>query len=191
MLRKWFIPMMVTLVAGLSIWLFQGQPVHTPPPVEHAKATPDSYMENFTTRIFDEQGYPHYELQATHMAHYPHDQHSEFTTPRFTAYRPNGQRWTLVAEQGTALNNTEKILLQGEVLMHRYPNTGELADLEIRTRDVMVRPDGSYAETDQPIVLVRSEATISKATLEAIGMQAHFREGNVKLLSQVRGRYVP
>ena len=177
---------MVTLVAGLSVWLFQGQSAHTPPPVEHATATPGSYMENFTTRIFDEQGSPRYELQATRMAHYPHDQHSEFTAPRFTAYRPNGQRWTLVAEQGAALNNAEKILLQGEVLMHRFLNADTLADLEIRTRDVMVRPDDSYAETDQSIVLVRNEGTI-----EAVGLQAHFREGNVKLLSQVRGRYVP
>ncbi len=177
---------MVTLVAGLSVWLFQGQSVYIPPPVEHAGATPDSYMENFITRLFDEQGHPRYKLQATHMAHYPHDKHSEFTTPQFTAYRPNGQRWTLVAEQGTALNNAEEIRLQGKVLMHRYPDAEEPANLEIRTRDVMVRPEDSYAETDQPIVLVRGEGT-----LEAVGLQARFRDGHIKLLSQVKGHYVP
>ena len=185
-LRKLFAPLLVALVAGLSVWLFQGQPHKGPVVTPLTQSTPDSFMENFTAQVLDKQGQPRYQLQAARMAHYADDNHSELQQPQFTAFRPDGQRWTVVAEAGRAENGSEQIFLNGDVLIQRYPDNAEPSDLQIRTRDIRVRPADDYAETDQPTTIVRNEAT-----LDSVGLQVHFREGEVQLLSQVRGTYVP
>ncbi len=184
--RKFFAPLLVALVAGLSVWLFQEQPQKAPEQVLQTQNAPDSFMENFTTQVLDNQGRPRYQLQAARMAHYSDDDHSELTQPQFTAFRPDGQRWTVVADSGRAENGSEEILLNGKVLIQRFPDTATAPDLQIRTRDVHVWPADDYAETDQSITIVRAESSLS-----AVGLQVHFREGQVALLSQVRGRYAP
>ena len=98
--RKLFAPLLVTLVAGLSVWVFQGQPKKGPVVTPLTQSTPDSFMENFTAQVLDKQGQPRYQLQAARMAHYADDNHSELQQPQFTAFRPDGQRWTVVAEAG-------------------------------------------------------------------------------------------
>ncbi len=185
-LRKFFIPLLVTLVAGLSVWLFQGQTDKGPVVISQDQEVPDSFMENFTTQVLDEQGYPQYQLQATHMAHYVDDDRSEFTQPVFTAFRPDGQRWTAVAETGRAENGSEQIFLEGAVTIQRYPDVVSSTNLQIHTRDVRVRPADDYAETDQAATIVQNENTV-----RTVGLQVYFSKGQVQLLSQVRGVYAP
>jgi len=185
-LRKSFVPLLVVLVAGLSVWLFQGQPDKGPVVTPQARGVPDSFMENFTTQVLDEQGRPQYQLRASHMAHYVDAGRSEFTQPEFTAFQPDGQRWTAVAETGRAENGSEQVFLEGAVTIRRYPDVMAPANLQINTRDVRVRPADDYAETDQTATVVQGENT-----LKTVGLQMYFREGQVQLLSQVRGIYAP
>ncbi len=185
-LWKSFVPLLVVLVAGLSVWLFQKQPGKEPVVTPQSQGVPDSFMENFTTQVLDEQGRPQYQLQATHMAHYADDNRSEFTQPQFTAFQSNGQRWTAVAETGRAEKGNEQIFLDGAVIIQRYPDVTAQANLQIRTRDVRVRPADNYAETDRAATVVQHEDT-----LKTVGLQVYFREGRVQLLSQVRGIYAP
>jgi len=185
-LRKFFVPLLVTFVAGLSVWLFQGQPDKGPVVTPQTRDVPDSFMENFTTQVLDEQGRPQYQLRATHVAHYADDDRSEFTQPEFTAFRTDDQRWTAVAETGRAENGGEQVFLDGAVIIQRYPDVALPADLQIRTRDVRVRPADDYAETDQAATIVQGENTV-----KTIGLQVYFREGQMQLLSQVRGVYAP
>lgn len=184
--RKLFAPLLVALVAGLSVWMFQGQPKKGPVVTPLTQSTPDSFMENFTSQVLDQRGKPRYQLQAARMAHYADDNHSELKQPQFTAFRPDGQRWTVAAEAGRAENGSEQIFLNGDVLIQRFPDASTASDLQIRTRDIRVRPADDYAETDQPTTILRNEAT-----LDTVGLQVYFREGQVQLLSQVRGTYVP
>lgn len=185
-LWKSFVPLLVVLVAGLSVWLFQKQPDKGALVTPQTQDVPDSFMENFTTQVLDEQGRPQYQLRAIHMAHYADDDRSEFTQPQFTAFQPDGQRWTAAAETGRAENGTEQIFLDGAVTIQRYPDEASSANLQIRTRDVRVRPADDYAETDQAATIVQNEDT-----LKAVGLQVYFRKGQVQLLSQVRGVYAP
>jgi lipopolysaccharide export system protein LptC len=188
--RKTFIPLLLLTLAALSIWLFQGQPDKGRNVTSKNQSVPDSYMENFTTQIMDAQGRPQYQLRATYMAHYTDDQRSELKQPRFTAYRPGGQRWTAEADSGQARDGDEHIFLNGAVTIERYPTETGAADLQIRTRDVHVRTADDFAETDQPTTIVR-DTSAQKTTLNSVGLQVHFRQGRVQLLSQVRGVYAP
>lgn len=185
-LRKFAAPLLVAVVAGLSVWLFQGQPDKGPVVTPQTQGVPDSFMENFTTQILDEQGRPQYQLQAVRMAHYAEGDRSEFTQPRFTAFRTDGRRWVMVAESGRAENGDEKIFLNGDVTIRQWNDDTAPAELEIRTRDVRVLPADEYAETDQAVTITRREGTLA-----ALGMQVYFRKGSLQLLSQVRGVYAP
>lgn len=184
MLQKCVLPAIAALIAGLSVWFLSRQAPQTPPPVTVTRSAPDSFMENFTTWVLDAQGRLRYELHAAHVAHYAHDDRSEFSTPRLEVHRPDGQRWSLAAESGTAQHGSRQILLHDEVLIQRRPQPAHGVDLEIRTRDVLVRPDDGYAETDRHLIAIHRTNT-----LESDGMRAYFREDRVQLLSQVRGVY--
>mgnify|MGYP000312310238 CR=1 FL=1 len=185
-MRKLLTPFLAAIIAGLSIWLFQGQPDKEPVVAARTQGAPDSFMENFTTQVLDAQGHLQYQLQATHMAHYADDNHSEFSQPQFIAYRPDGQRWTVVADSGQSLDGSKQIMLMGAVTLKRQANDTAPVTLEIRSRDVKIRPADDYAETDQHTTIIRNEGT-----LETTGLQVHFREGQIHLLSQVRGIYAP
>lgn len=186
-MRKLLTPLLLTLIAGLSVWLFQGQPDKGPAITVQTQFSPDSFMDNFTTRKLDAQGHLQYQLQATHMAHYAYDDHSELTQPQFIAYRPDGEYWTMLAETGrTQQDGDQQIMLNGKVTLQRRPSNTAPVNLEIRTRDVTIRPADDYAETAQ-----HTEIVLDKGTLESTGLQVHFREGQVLLLSQVRGIYAP
>jgi lipopolysaccharide export system protein LptC len=188
--RKNVIPLLLLALAVLSVWLFQDQPDKGRSVTVQNYAAPDSFMENFTTQTMDAEGRLQYQLRAARMAHYVDDNRSEFVQPYFTAYRPDGQRWTVAAETGQALDGTEQILLNGVVTIERRASAAAAANLQIVTRDVRVRPADNYAETDQATTIVRDRATQS-ATMKAVGMQMNFREGQLLLLSRVRGTYVP
>jgi lipopolysaccharide export system protein LptC len=188
--RKNVIPLLLLALAALSIWLFQGQPEKGRSVTVQNHDVPDSFMENFTTQTMDAEGRPQYQLRAVRMAHYADGNRSEFMQPHFTAYRPDGQRWTVAAETGQALDGTEQILLNGVVTIERQATATAAANLQIVTRDVRVWPADDYAETDEATTIVRGTETPS-ATLKALGMQVNFREGQLQLMSQVRGQYVP
>lgn len=184
--RKHFLTLLLLMLAAASIWLFQGQPEKRQRVVRQNQNTPDAFMENFTTQVLGKQGRPRYQLQAARMAHYANDNRSELTQPQLTAFRPDGWRWVVVADTGRAENGSEQIFLNGDVLIQRFPDASATSNLQIRTRDVRVRPAEDYAETDQATTIVRGEGT-----LNAKGLQVSFRKGKLELLSQVRGTYVP
>ena len=185
-MRKLLAPLLVAIIAGLSFWLFQDQPDKGPSVAVQTHGSPDTFMENFTTQALDEQGQLRYQLQAAHMAHYGDDNHSEFTQPQFIAHRPDGQRWTVVADSARATNGSQQIMLNGAVTLTQQANDAAPVTLEIHTRDVKIVPADDYAETTQHTTLIRSEGT-----LETTGLQVHFRQGQIQLLSQVRGLYAP
>ena len=185
MLPKWFTPIVVATIASLSVWLLSYQEPKLPETTTREVSVPDTFMENFTTRIMNTKGVPTHQLRAAYMAHYPYDDHSDFTSPQFTIYRPSGEQWIVSAEKGTSEKGTEKILLHGEVIMTRQLTPTAEVDLEIRTRDLIIQPDNAFAETNQPITITRGESV-----LQSDGVRAFFDEGRVELLSRVRGRYV-
>lgn len=185
MVPKWFTPIVVAVVAGISVWLISEQAPKKPRLTSKDNAVPDTYMEEFKTYIMGENGKPRYELHASYMAHFSHDNHSEFTSPQFIYYRPDESQWVMSAERGTTIDGSKQIILQGKVTMFRRQLAAGDAALKITTSELLVRPDDSYAETDQLITISSGEHS-----LQSTGMKAYFNDGRVELLSRVRGKYV-
>lgn len=183
MLPKWFTPLLVALIAGLSIWLLPEQQEQQPLPINRGGVAVDTFMENFTTQVLDSRGRPQYILRARHMEHYPHDGHSELEQPLLTLYQDDEQ-WTVSAARGVLEKNNEKIMLHGEVMIDKHLRDDPAPVLQIQTRELLVLPPQSYAETDQQTRIIQGNSTI-----DSRGVRAFFEEKRIQLLSQVRGVY--
>lgn len=184
MLPKWFTPLTVTVIAGLSIWLLSSEAPKQPRLIAQDKSVPDAFMEDFTAHNFDTKGKPRHELHADFMKHYPIDDHSIFTSPKLILYRSGSKRWSISAEKGTTTEDVKEIVLHGEVVIYRLDKITGKPDLTIKTAEVLIRPDESYLETEKAISM-----TTGKHSLQSVGIRANLDDGKVELLSRVRGVY--
>ena len=184
MVPKWVTPIVVAVVAGISVWLLSEQAPKKPRLTALDNTAPDAYMENFTTYIMSEQGEPRHELHASYMAHFSIDNHSEFTAPQLIFYRPDESRWVMSAESGTAEDGAKQIILRGKVTITRRQVVASDSALKINTSELLIRPDDAYAETDKLITITKGEHS-----LQSNGIRAYFNDERVELLSRVRGVY--
>jgi lipopolysaccharide export system protein LptC len=186
-LRQLLGGLVLAALAGLSVWLLERvEPV--PEAARAPRTSPDYYLENFVASAMDEDGRLRERLRADMMYHYPHDESAELIRPRLEVYRnEEAPPWLIDAEHGWLYEGGELILLHGDVHMEREasPQTGPA--MRLITREVRVRPAARYAETDEPVTMLRGDAT----RIEAVGMRAHLGDGWVELLSTVRGRHDP
>lgn len=184
MLPKWFTPLTVAAVAGLSIWLLTSESPKQPQLISTDQSVPDTFMEQFTVHNFDKNGKPRHELNAHYMAHYPADDVSEFTLPEILLYQSGSKRWRLSAQKGTATKDVKEIHLHGEVNIFRLSGTTGETELSIKTSEILIRPEDSYVETEEKIAI-----KTGKHNLHSVGIRANLNEGIVHLLSRVRGVY--
>jgi len=184
MVPKWFTPIVVAAVAGISVWMLSEQAPKKPRLVATNNTAPDAYMEDFTTYIMGKHGKPRHEISASYMAHFSFDDHSEFVSPELIFYRPDESKWTMSAERGTTRNGSKEIILQGKVTVIRNQQIVGASELKIDTGELLIRPDESYVETDQLITITSGEHK-----LQSNGFKAYLNDGRVELLSRVRGEY--
>lgn len=184
MLPRWFTPITVAIIAGMSLWLLSSQAPQQPQLFTLEKSVPDAFMEKFITHDFDESGNPRHEIKADHMAHYPVGDISEFTLPELILYQPGDIRWVVSAEKATATKDIQQIILTGKVSIERLDKITGNSDLSIRTRDLLIRPNDNYIETEYEI-----DISSGKSRVQSVGIRANLNEGRVELLSRVRGVY--
>jgi lipopolysaccharide export system protein LptC len=81
---------LLLLVAALAVWLnnaVQGVPPKNDGSKRH---DPDMMVENFVAKQFGMDGKIRYTLAAQKMVHYPDDDTSQLTAPRFEALEQKG-----------------------------------------------------------------------------------------------------
>jgi lipopolysaccharide export system protein LptC len=91
----------------------------------------------------------------------------------------------LRAEWGWVAADRQTLLLEGEVVVDRTTESGQLP-VTLFTRDLRVRPAERYVETAAP-----ARAVTPGGELRAVGARAWLDQGRVELLSEVRGVYEP
>lgn len=174
------------LSLGLSIWFFFPS-WHSS--VKKTSAVPaqeiDGYMTAAHYTQYDNQGQIHMTLYSPKVNHYTQNNSSDFEKPEVLAYNQNRIPWTIRADRGTSLRDSDQVDLQGNVIIHQPPQD-QNPETTITTTAMSIYPHRSYAMTDQPIVIVRPDTRVT-----AVGMQADFKQGIFKLLSSVKAIYVP
>lgn len=179
-----------------------------------ASLEPDYRITEFHAIDLDENGHLRYELTARQLLHYPDpEERAELTAPEMVFYRNvtadpgqdvNGMNiaagaptpaataydpWRLTATRGRIAEGGERLDLDGEVRVTRASTGGDNASampLTMETARLTVFGKQEIATTDSPVLL-----TSDRAQLHGVGMQIDLKKGQMHLLSQVRGYYVP
>jgi len=179
----WVTILVLTILASMSWWLESVVEEPLGKLVKSKSNKPDYYMEQFTLKAMGIEGKVKYSVHGQSLVHYPTDNSSEVQTPHVEIYRDNGPPWIVDARSARVNDDGTKTILTGNVAIRRE-GTDTLSDIQIYTDRLLLMSDKDYAETKEPITIIRDDNTI-----KAIGMRAWLKLGKLHLLSKVRGRY--
>ncbi|MFZ2315532.1 MAG: LPS export ABC transporter periplasmic protein LptC [Gammaproteobacteria bacterium] len=154
-------------------------------PVVQASTLPDAFMEDVHALIMNKQGKPSMKIATPKLTHYPDNNTTLLTTPALTLYRQSPQPWYVNAEHATALQGIDIIDFKENVIIHHAADGNNPATI-IKTETLRVHPEKQTAETNDFITMTQPNLVV-----KATGMEADMNNGDIKLLSQARGEYVP
>lgn len=176
----------VLLMLGLALaTLWLQRLVQLPPPAlrDPLRHDPDFIVENFTVTRMDRDGVPESTLSATRMVHFPDDETTELTAPRFLQTRPGEPPIDVVSRRGTVTKDGDEVHLMDDVVVIRAGEK-DRPPLRVDTRYMMIRPDDEIATTPEYVLI-----TEGTARLEGVGMRLDGRTRVLELFSEVRGLY--
>ena len=125
-----------------------------------------------------------YELQAREAEQLGDDQVS-FTEVRINYSPQSDVPWSVNADTATIYADEQRVLLEGHVrAISSEGFSGN--DTEIRTQYLEIYPEAFLAETDE-----RVQIRIGPRSLTATGMLASLKDNQLKLKSNVRGKFAP
>jgi LPS export ABC transporter protein LptC len=125
-----------------------------------------------------------YELQAREAEQLGANRVS-FTDVRLNYSPQSDIPWTVNADTATIHADEQRVQLEGHVsAVSRNGFSG--SDTEIRTQYLEIYPEEFIAETDE-----RVQIRIGERSLTATGMLASLKDNQVKLKSNVRGKFAP
>ena len=173
------------VLAAFTLWLdrfAQGPARDLVGPSRH---DPDFIVEKLTGVLLGESGVPSYSLTAAKMVHYPDDDTTLLTSPKFVSYGTPKAPVTVTAREGVVSAKGDHVYFQDDVRVTRaaYEDTSELV---MRTSFLHVIPDRHIARTDRSVIVSDDANTV---TAEGFEMNSETRV--IKLLSNVRGAFEP
>lgn len=155
---------------------------------EAIKHSADYFSKGYLRKDLNEQGQLKSELSAQGILHYSDDGTTHIDKPQLTLYNTDTavSPWVVKSETGILSADGETLLLQGQVFIDRAKAEG-VRQLNIRTSNLKVLPKTNYAEGADWVELISPPHRT-----EAKGIQITFKKPiNLKLLSNVKSRYVP
>ncbi len=146
---------------------------------------PDGYMINAVYQDYNDEGRLHALLKTPKMTHYPDNDTTQFLSPDVIMYTSQQIPWHITSEHGQSKQGADKVLLWGNVVIHQ-PNRPGSPETTIKTTQITVYPNEQYAQTKKAVSIKRPGSITN-----AIGLNANFKTGIFKLLSNSRGHYAP
>lgn len=175
----------VLLLALFTRWLLRS--VETPPAssAQQNRHTPDYFLTNFTSTLYDNQGTATYNIQAIRMVHYPDDNTHELSNPEFSYLPENDSPWIAISDSGTIYADQELIHLNGDVTI-RQTSKQLPVPMVLNTQDLRINLDKKTADTKAKVKI-----TGNKSVVTATGMHLDMDKGIMILKSKARGHYAP
>lgn len=146
---------------------------------------PDSFMRDVVATIYNKEGNPSLKITTPKMIHYPENNTMHIMTPRVTVFRKSPQPWYIDSDYANTKNGIDEILFWSNVHIH-HPSDIENPTTSLHTASLTIFPGQKIASTNDPVTFIQPDTTV-----HAVGMQANFDIGTIKLLSQAKGEYAP
>ncbi len=147
--------------------------------VSVSRSGPDSFVTGMRLEVMDTSGQMRYRVTADTMTHYPDSEELELQRPFIDLQQQNGNSWRISAETGKTNDTGDLIRLLGNVDIRR---SGVSGPLQVRTRDVLVKPEQGYATTDSATTI-----TAPGHRVDSVGLEADLDSNTLELRSRVRG----
>jgi lipopolysaccharide export system protein LptC len=176
---------LIGALAALTFWLDrlgQGPDHDTIGPSRH---DPDFIVDRLTGVSMNDTGIASYTLSAARMIHYPDDDSTLLTDPKFVSHGSAKAPVTITSNEAVVSSKGDHVYFQDDVRVIRAPDA-ENSELVMRTSFLHVVPDKHLALTDRSV-------TITDATTVVIadGFEMNSETRVIKLMSKVRGTYDP
>lgn len=184
--RRWTnaVPLLlVGMLAALTFWLdrlVQDPLRDAPAPNRH---DPDYIVEKFSGVRLGKTGLASYTLSAARMVHYPDDDSTLLSEPRFVSYALAKAAVTITSSQAVVSSNGEHVYFQDNVRVTRAPLSGG-GEMLMRTAFLHVVPDRNLALTDRSVTITDDAGSVT-----AEGLEMNNETRVIKLLARVRGTY--
>jgi lipopolysaccharide export system protein LptC len=176
--------LLVGTLAALTFWLDRvAQP--TARGLGGSRHDPDYIVDNLSAMRMGKTGAASYTLAAAKMMHYPDDDTTVLTNPKFVSYRAAKASVTITASQAVVSTNGEHVYFQDDVRVTRAADR-ESSELVARTAFLHVIPDLKLAKTDRTVTITDAATTVT-----AVGLELNSETRVIKLFSNVRGTYDP
>lgn len=180
-----FISVIIMAVLGVTTWTtyfsYRPQNTATTRPVEQA----DAIMENVSAIIMDKQGKPSLKIVSPKMIHFAVNDTTKLIEPELTLYRKSPKPWYIKARYAKATEGIDNVNFWDDVTLHHAADENNPVTL-IKTPTLTVHPNKQVALTKDLITLIQPNLVV-----KATGMYADMNTGDIKLISQARGEYVP
>ncbi len=116
--------LLFALLAGIAAWLQFGLSASAGRAVSATQNNhPDYYIENFESVGMSRHGRK-YRLSAERLEHYPLDRRAALHRPHIIQYQPPASPRHIYADSGWLYNDTEEVLLSGNVRVIENPDAG-------------------------------------------------------------------
>ena len=146
---------------------------------------PDAFMEDVVALVFDLQGKPKMKIVAPKMVHFAKKDTTQLTTPQLTLYRKSPIPWYITSKYAEATEGADHVNFWEDVMVQHAADQHNPATV-IKTSTLTVLPNAETAETNEAITMIQPNIVI-----KGVGMRADMNSGDIQLLSQTRGEYVP
>lgn len=177
--------LLAAVLAALSFWLERTVQDPTAPRDGSTRHEPDYIVDNFVAARMGPEGIRLHQLEAQRMVHYPDDDTTHLQAPRLLHYE--GERLAVRISANRALVSSEgkTVDFNDDVKVVRTA-TATQSELTLTTEHLHVVPDDDFAKTDKPVTIVDANTKVT-----AVGLELDNNAKTLKLMSNVRGSYVP
>jgi lipopolysaccharide export system protein LptC len=151
---------------------------------ENIAHSADYFSTIYTKFEMNELGKLNKKLIADRVTHYRDDGTTHTVNPQIFFYNEKKPPWIINAQTGILSSDGKDLFLNGKSVVHRAKAEG-VTELTINTSNLRVKPETSYAETDEWAELI-SPPNITTG----IGMKLIFATPiHLELLAKVKGKY--
>jgi lipopolysaccharide export system protein LptC len=174
----------LVVIALISWWLANLINVEEIYHVQTPAHSPDYFSKGYTKWEIDELGTLKNKLFADEMIHYSDDGTTHTVKPVMFFYNDKTPPWVVKSETGILSSDGKDLRLNGKVTVDREKAEG-VAPLTINTSQLKVKPETSYAETNEWAELISAANTTT-----GTGMNLTFAQPiHLQLLANVKGKY--
>ena len=175
--------LLMAALALLTLWLDHQVRVEGGDHPSLRRHDPDYLINNFTTTTYNRDGHADTTLAAAEMQHYPDDDSTDLTAPRFVQSKPESPRFTVQADRGKISREGDELFLYDHVVLLRDADAKEPA-AKMTTTFLHILRDRGLVRTDRDVLFEEEGRWLSGR-----GMEYHTDTRELFLHADVRARF--